>query len=491
MKCMKKPTNNLHRLIQKMTQAEKRYFKMHFAFSRSVLIELYDLINKMEVYDEEKVKAQLSGKAAKNLKVYKVQLLDLLLRSLVLYHQKRKIHSKIRVGMEEVDVLMSKQLYELAADRLAKVKQICLKYEEYTALHDVVHREFSLFHIREDKIGISRWTVYDEMGTYLEYLSSQHENSLTGVQLIDLQKQGYHHDLTAEKRQYYEQVLERLEKSENKDWSFRALLSRNIVRTLAYQALGNQDLEKFYRKKNIELFDEYPHFKDTLSFEYLAVLRNYANHCLEYRDFDSLKRAVRNAREFAKDSAEWEHQLIYFCYVEIHMFYIKHEYDYIKNEIEPQVVSLIEKFKLSEDRISIMVFALLAVTNIALKNSRQAHEYLQEIFKAPEDIKDFFSDIFMIIGFINHYQTNDEFLIEKEIATVKRKCSTGKRKCSDFFKHTIEFFRVLIASPTRRSDVAKSFLSSFEQYQDDRFYHHFIFFDLQRWVSAVANRQAF
>ncbi len=488
---MKKPTDNLHRLIHTMTQAEKRYFKMHFAFSRSVLIELYDLINKMSIYNEEKVKAQLPEKAAKNLKVYKVQLFDLLMRSLVLYHQKRKVHSKIRVGMEEVDVLMGKQLYEMAADRLDRIKQLCLHYEEYNALLDVTYKEFCLFHIHEDKIGISQWTVYKEMGAYLDSLQRQYENSLKGVELIDLQKQGYHHEMTDDKRQYYKRMLAYLDESEHESWSFRALLSRNIARTLAYQALGKQDQEKYYRKKNIELFDERPHFKDSLSFEYLAVMRNYANYCLEYRDYDELKESISKAKVVINNHPEWEHQLIYFYYTEIHMYYNEARYDHIKNNLEPVVVSLVERLKLSKDRIFMMVFALLAITNIVLKNSRQAHAYLERLYDAPDDLKGFFKDIFMIIGFINHYQTDDEFLIEKEIATIKRKCSAGTRKCSDFFKHTVEFFRLLISSPDR-SEVARSYLTTMgEQYQNDDFYQQFAFFDLQRWVAAIANRQKF
>ena len=57
---------------------------------------------------------------AKNLKVYKVQLLNLILKSLTSYHSKNNPKSQIRSGLEEVDVLIDKQLYTYASDHLAR-----------------------------------------------------------------------------------------------------------------------------------------------------------------------------------------------------------------------------------------------------------------------------------------------------------------------------------------------------------------------------------
>lgn len=87
---MKKPKDYLHRLISSMKPSEKRYFKLHFGQSEGVLTELFDIINSLPEYDEELVKKRLSNKAGKNLKVYKIQLSDLLLKSLTLFNSKKK-----------------------------------------------------------------------------------------------------------------------------------------------------------------------------------------------------------------------------------------------------------------------------------------------------------------------------------------------------------------------------------------------------------------
>ncbi len=110
---MKLPTDHIFKLVHAMTASEKRYFKRHYASETSLLTSLFDFINSMRQYDEEIVKAHFSdSKLSKNLKVYKVQLADLLLKSLVSYHSKNSVHSKIRIGLEEIEILFGKQLFE-------------------------------------------------------------------------------------------------------------------------------------------------------------------------------------------------------------------------------------------------------------------------------------------------------------------------------------------------------------------------------------------
>ena len=76
---MKKPSDHIFRLIHAMTPAEKRYFKRHFASEQSVLTQLFDFINKMKSYDEQLIKQSFEENVARNFKVYKVQLFELLM----------------------------------------------------------------------------------------------------------------------------------------------------------------------------------------------------------------------------------------------------------------------------------------------------------------------------------------------------------------------------------------------------------------------------
>ena len=108
---MKTPSAQLFHLIKKMSAAEKRFLKIHFSSVKSHLTELFDFVNAQDIYDEKVVKAHFSDSLiSKNLKVYKVQLTELILRSQVAYHAKRTVRSQIRILLEEVDILISQFL---------------------------------------------------------------------------------------------------------------------------------------------------------------------------------------------------------------------------------------------------------------------------------------------------------------------------------------------------------------------------------------------
>ena len=102
---MKTPSDNIFKLIRSMTAAEKRYFKRHYSSEKSLLTELFDFINAQDSYREDLIKIHFKhSKLSKNLKVYKVQLFDLLLKSLTSLYNKKDIKSKIRIGLEEIEL---------------------------------------------------------------------------------------------------------------------------------------------------------------------------------------------------------------------------------------------------------------------------------------------------------------------------------------------------------------------------------------------------
>lgn len=139
---MKPPNNQLFLLIHSMTAAEKRYFKRHYASDKNQTTELFDFINSMSTYDENLVKEHFSNsKLSTNLKVYKVQLAKLVLKSLISYRAHRNIESKIRNGLEEINILMEKELYDYAWRKLKKLRILCEKCKAYTYLLEISDKE--------------------------------------------------------------------------------------------------------------------------------------------------------------------------------------------------------------------------------------------------------------------------------------------------------------------------------------------------------------
>lgn len=138
---MKKPNDDLFQLIRAMSAAEKRYFKRHYASNKNQTTDLFDFINGMERYNEDLVKQEfIDSKLSTNLKVYKVQLTGLIFKSLVSYHNKNNPDNRIRSILQEVDILMAKELYKMAAKRIKSLRNYCIKNDAYIQLLSVIKK---------------------------------------------------------------------------------------------------------------------------------------------------------------------------------------------------------------------------------------------------------------------------------------------------------------------------------------------------------------
>jgi hypothetical protein len=87
---LKTVSDDLYRLIKSLNKSEKGYFKKFAAKnevgSKQNYIVLFDAIDRMEEYDEERLRVSLKKESfIKQLPVYKVYLFNLILKSLSLY----------------------------------------------------------------------------------------------------------------------------------------------------------------------------------------------------------------------------------------------------------------------------------------------------------------------------------------------------------------------------------------------------------------------
>ncbi|MEO0877868.1 MAG: hypothetical protein AAFY48_24965, partial [Bacteroidota bacterium] len=144
---MNSPKAQVWKLVNSLTPAEKRYFKTHFASTNNRLTTLFDLLNTQRSYDETEAKAKLDI-PARQFKVLKHQLQELLLKSLIANTGKRSIKSKIRLGLEEADILLEREHYQEAIRKLQRLEQLCARYgftlyqyEVRERLHEVLNLE--------------------------------------------------------------------------------------------------------------------------------------------------------------------------------------------------------------------------------------------------------------------------------------------------------------------------------------------------------------
>lgn len=155
---MKSPSDKVFKLIKSMTKSEKRYFKLcisKYKGNRSKRsVELFDAINKQDVYDEKLLQQKLRTSALKkNLSTHKILLFNTILETLRGQHiekyDKIKLHEKLDYAL----LLQDKNLLDIAIEIVDDVIVDCQEKKYYEVEQEalILKMEFLRFNDGERK----------------------------------------------------------------------------------------------------------------------------------------------------------------------------------------------------------------------------------------------------------------------------------------------------------------------------------------------------
>jgi hypothetical protein len=142
-------SDQLHRLIHSLTKQEKRHFKIfasrHTIGEQNNYVHLFDIIEKMKVYDEAALLKKLRGDAPPgNFSIVKMRLYESILRSLDQFHHNSSVDAQLWKELHYAEILYKKTLYEQCAKRLRSARKLAEKYEKLAALVEIHAMEKAL-----------------------------------------------------------------------------------------------------------------------------------------------------------------------------------------------------------------------------------------------------------------------------------------------------------------------------------------------------------
>ena len=489
---MKTPTNNLYQLIQSMTAAEKRYFKIHFSSSKSLVTKLFDYINSMSEYDEELVKENFKdSKLSKNLKVYKIMLIDLLLKSLSSFRYKKNLKSNIGQGIEEVETLIEKKLYADAYKRLNRVKELCEKFEEWNSLLTILDLEFQLkvfhgfnfpnSHANKKDILSSSIAISDKIKTINELRQLNFE--LSGIANRLLIKTPNPNQLQELKEAIQKQ--EKTLKLDSKAPNFKTNYYYNSALSHLYHCLKELDKEYLFKKKILALFEAHPHFKENNPEQFWAAKYNFINCCDRYNKEKEMLECIEHLKHFTKQIPEFQRKMTLIYLVEIHHYYQKNDFKTIENKIEPVAIKHIQTLDNPHDSGITRTHLILSLSALATGDQTKVQYYLRRLFESGKKMEDSFSYFFEVINFISHYEANDIEILRHLLTSKKRKMKRNSEYGSPFFKEIVQLFSALINEDSDKQKLAQDLKKKFPEFKEDGLYilmNHFI---LQNWIQAI------
>ncbi len=483
---MKKPSDDLFRIIHSMKPSEKRYYKMHFASEGSVLTDLFDYLNAQDAYDEQSVKQFFREKGAPNFKVYKNQLRQQVLKSLTSFHHKRGVMSKIRQGLEEVEVLAEKQLYDLAIHQLEKIRQICEQYEEYTYLIEIARLDYFLGHIARDKPGLGTHPAYETIEKSLRHLRRQTKLSHLSNELIDSARKAEQEGLSEAGVRELQNLLQFPLLQDSPSASTVEKLSRNIAKSRIYELLGEDAKGSQMRRENVQLFRREAYLKESMPIQYLGVLRNYLNDCLRQEDYEEVAQLLEEGKSFAERYTRVQHHLSYFLYVELEMYFRQCRFEQLLKQA-PKVIRHLKHNQIAGERIAFLIYGIVFIAHLATRRHKEAATYLRMIQDSREEVRQIFTGLPFIFEWISFFDAGEDYLADHLLQSFRRR---SRKKISDpFLQSLLCFFRKLLAEPSNRRQLTRQFIDSLDQFEEKGVLLGFRHFRLEDWLRALSRGQ--
>jgi len=130
----------LHELIQSMSKAEKRHFKLHVKSGigkgqHPKYLSLFDLLNQQEYYDEKKVAQKGYTYDDKNI------LNEKILETLHVFHTGKSVDSELSILLHQVSILYQKGIWDELRKRLKKARKLAMEHEHFLSLLKIIKWE--------------------------------------------------------------------------------------------------------------------------------------------------------------------------------------------------------------------------------------------------------------------------------------------------------------------------------------------------------------
>ena len=130
-------SQDLYSLITSLSKSEKRYFRLFTSIQggKKNYMSLFEAIDAQEEYDESALKEKFAGeKFVRQFNVAKKYLYDLIMKSLLAYHQDSTVDGKIKELLRMVEILHERGLDEQARKSVAKAVELAEEHQKHTLL---------------------------------------------------------------------------------------------------------------------------------------------------------------------------------------------------------------------------------------------------------------------------------------------------------------------------------------------------------------------
>jgi hypothetical protein len=496
--------DSLYELIKSLSKNEKRYFKIYAEKNSSeeeplLYLDLFNKIEKLQDFNEKKLKEQLKGnKLLNNFKYNKHYLHRLILKSLALYHSEISANVQIKQSINYAEILYWKGLYKQALKILISAKKKAYQHEKYFLLMEILDWEsrivFSSMDMEKTKLQITN-DIQEEM-EILKKCIVETEFKFLRTQLHLLIKTKYTPRGKEDLNQYESFKNNPLLDDKKMPESFRSRYDYFVIKGVLH-AITGENIPAIEKQKQLVEWIEKNSLQITENpVKYTAALHNYLISLLRMKRYDEFIICLNKLKNVQTETKHIKANIFSTAYVYELMLYVQTG-DYksgliIVNEVEKGLDLYKEQLNLEN---YLLFWFLLFVVHFLAGDYSKALFWINKIINdRDEEVRQDIKSVSVIANLILHREMHHFELLEYLIKSAHRDLDKKKRLYK-VESTVINFVRSNMTGELSKKQALEGFKKLKQEllpfYNDPYEKTFFEYFDLIAWLDSKIEDKPF
>lgn len=491
-------SNQLFKLVKSLTKSEKRNFRLYAKRVQDnndlMFLQLFDLIDKMDVFDEAQIYKKINKLEKSQFSNLKRHLYKQILISLRLIHINRKVHIEIREHIDFAQILYDKGLYLQALKILQRAKNLAYKVNNEILILEIIEFEKIIesrhitrtgpaknLELTDEANGIIS-TLANEiklsnirMNLHSFYIEGGHVKSKEEYDKISLFLESNLPQLDYDKLSFREQIF----LYQSLVWYHYILLDFERCYTFALKWVAVLAEDSIMIDRDPDNFMRAYHYLLTSTFN----INDYDNFILHLRDLEKYRKTKYS--KFNSTS-----QIISFLYVHmarLNRHFMEGTFDE-GAKIIPKTLRRIKKYKEKLDTHRVLVFYYkIAWMHLGDGNPGKAIDYLNKIINADQktNLRSDIQAYSRIMFLMAHFDEENYEIIEYLVRNVRKYIDKIKQK-DILITKSLNFFRKVVRLPLGdRRQALNDFNRELMMIKDAPYEKRaFLYLDITLWVQS-------
>ncbi len=492
-------TDSLFQLIRSLQKSEKRNFKLYAQRNSSnndlKIVQLFDVIDKMAVYDESILISKTGAIKRQQIPNLKAHLYRQILSSLRLLEGSDNIDIQLHEQLDFARILYNKGLYHQSLRTLEKIKEIALTNNQIHFRIEVLilEKKIETLHITRSMQDRADELTHD-IDVANEQLTRQSKLSNLALQLYSW---------------YIKNGLARNKEDEREvEDYFRKHLTNDIAKpeqfyeklyyhqSYCWYAFIRQDYLMYYRhtQKWVDLFHDEPVMVPIETGNYIKGLHNLLNAHFTMRNYVGFEKALSELETFSHSSIVELNDnnkiqvFVYYYIARINQHFLEGTFKE-GLQIVDELTDRLDEYSLFLDQHRTLIFYYkIASLYFGAGDYGSAIDYLNKIINWKVNLRNDLQCYARLLHLIAHYELGNFQLLEYLIKTVYRFMG-NMQNLSVVEEEIFKFLRksFYISARKIKPEFAK-LLHTIKQFETSKFETRaFAYLDIVSWLESKVN----